>query len=129
MKNIGNLSYELNGNAIAAQELDGKDGHVKITIEYKNNSSSQVVIGDTEETIYTPFAVVSGMMLDTGKFTNVEVSNGTVISDGKRDIVVGMAFPGLIDSLNGKKVDDKNLLSALHKRVRTLYNLQKLPYM
>lgn len=112
-----NISYELNGNAIAAQELDGKDGHVKITIEYKNNSSSQVVIGDTEETIYTPFAVVSGMMLDTGKFTNVEVSNGTVISDGKRDIVVGMAFPGLIDSLNGKKVDDENLLSKIEDQL------------
>ncbi len=103
------ISYELDGQPIAAQELAGQSGHVTITIDYKNNVTNQVLIGDKEETIYTPFAAVSGMMLDSAKFCNVEVSNGTVISDGKRDIVVGMAFPGLIDSLNGQKADDELL--------------------
>ena len=112
-----NINYELDGKEMAAEDMKGKDGHVKITIEYTNNSSNQVIIGDSEETIYTPFAVVSGMMLDTGKYTNVEVSNGTVISDGKRDVVVGMAFPGLIDSLNGKKVEDEDLLSKIEEQL------------
>ena len=112
-----NISYELNGQRMTTEEMNGKDGHVKITIEYINYSFNKVVIGDSEETIYTPFAVVSGMMLDTEKFTNVEVSNGTVISDGKRNIAVGMAFPGLIDSLNGKKVEDDDLLSKLEEQL------------
>ena len=41
----------------------------------------------------------SAAVLDTGKFMNVEVTNGRVISDGNRLIVVGAAFPGLNDSL------------------------------
>lgn len=112
-----NISYNLDGKTIAANELDGKDGHLKITINYINNSVSKVEIGDREEDIYTPFAVVSGMMLDNEKVTNVSVTNGTVISDGKRDIVVGMAFPGLVDSLNGQKVEDDTVLAKLEENV------------
>lgn len=112
-----NISYDLDGKTVAANDLNGMNGHLKITINYTNNSVSKVTIGDKEEDIYTPFAVVSGMMLDNEKVTNVSVSNGTVISDGKRDIVVGMAFPGLIDSLNGQKVEDDTVLAKLEENV------------
>ena len=111
------IRYELNGDLVSIDNLKGKDGHLKITIDYINNLSQQVVIGEKEETIYTPFAVVSGLMLDSDKCTNVSISNGTVIADGKREIVVGMAFPGLVDSLNGKKVEEISVLSELEDKV------------
>ena len=41
----------------------------------------------------------SAALLSTDKYLNVEVTNGKVISDGEKLIVVGMAFPGLNDSL------------------------------
>ena len=44
--------------------------------------------------------MVSGMMLDSDKFTNVEISNGKVISEGNKYIVMGVALPGLKESLN-----------------------------
>ncbi len=113
-----NIAYKLDGAPIAAEELAGKNGHVEIALTYKNNCENVVMIKNKEETIYTPFAVVSGMMLDEGKFKNIEVSNGTVISDGKRDIVVGMAFPGLVDSLNGAKIKDEDLMQKIEDDIK-----------
>lgn len=111
------ISYKLNGNSIAAEDLAGKSGHVEIDLTYKNNCENTAMINDKEETIYTPFAVVSGMMLDEEKFSNIKVSNGTVICDGKRDIVVGMAFPGLVDSLNGAKIEDEDLMQKIEDNI------------
>ena len=111
------LTYMLDGKETAPEDLLGKSGHVTIRIDYKNNSKENVKIGDREETIYTPFAVVSSMALDEERFTNVSVSNGTVISDGKRDIVAGMAFPGLVDSLNGSAIKDNELLDEISDKI------------
>lgn len=112
-----NITYELDGKTVSAEEIAGKSGHVVITVNYKNNEAHTTVIAGKETTIYTPFVAVSGMALDTEKFTNVTVSNGTVVSDGKRQIAVGMAFPGLVDSLNGSKIDDNELLDELEEKV------------
>ena len=111
------ISYKLNGDSIAADELAGKDGHVEITLDYKNNCEKNVVINDKDEKIYTPFAAVSGMMLDSEKFKNISVSSGTVISDGNRDIVVGMAFPGLVESLNGNEIEDSEVLQKIEDNI------------
>ncbi len=112
-----NISYELDGKKIQPEELAGKSGHIKITVNYVNNSANQVVLNGKEETIYTPFVAVSGMIIDQSKFANVEVTNGTVISDGLRNIVVGMAFPGLVESLNGGKEDDSDMLQEIEEKV------------
>ena len=112
------ISYKLDGKPISPEELAGKQGHVEICMNYTNHDTQKVEIGGEEETIYTPFAVMSGMILDEEKFTNVSVTNGTVISDGNKDIVVGMAFPGLIDSLNGQKVSDDELLGKIEEQIR-----------
>ena len=66
----------------------------------QNHSSQSVTINGKDETIATPFAVVTGMILPGEHFQNVEVTNGKVISDGSKMIVAGMAFPGMKDSLN-----------------------------
>lgn len=112
------ISYELDGTPIKPEELAGKNGHVKIKMNYVNQESKKVDINGTVETIYTPFAVMSGMILDHQKFNNVAVTNGTVISDGNKDIVVGMAFPGLVESLNGGKPADNEMLDRIEESVR-----------
>lgn len=110
------VSYELDGKSIAVNELNGKSGHVAITIDYKNNSSKTVKIGDKDTVVYTPFVAVSGMAL-SDKYSNVKVEGGTAVSDGKRQVVVGMAFPGLVDSLNGGHIEDGELLDRIEKKV------------
>lgn len=93
------VSYQLDGKSISAKELAGKSGRVCIRFEYKNNRQETVAIGDKQETVYVPFAVLTGMLLDNEVFTNVEVSNGRLFNDGSRTMVAGMAFPGLKSSL------------------------------
>ena len=112
------ISYTLDGQSITPEELAGKSGHVAIRMAYENHDVQTVDINGEKETIYTPFAVMSGMMLDNEKFSGVSVTNGTVISDGNKDIVVGMAFPGLVDSLNGKKVSDDTLLTKIEDEIK-----------
>lgn len=94
------ITYFLDGKEVSAAELAGKSGKVKIRYDYANHSSQSVTIDGKDETIATPFAVVTGMILPGEHFQNVEVTNGKVISDGSKMIVAGMAFPGMKDSLN-----------------------------
>ncbi len=94
------ISYTLDGKEISPEELAGKSGKVTIKFEYENNDKQTVEVNGKEVEVYTPFAMVSGMMLDSDKFTNVEISNGKVISDGGNIIVMGVALPGLKESLD-----------------------------
>ena len=99
------MTYFLDGREISAADLAGKSGKVKIRIDYTNNSSQNAKINGKKETIYTPFMMATGMILPTDTFTNVEVTNGKVISDGNNNIVLGIGFPGLYDSLKLSDLD------------------------
>lgn len=103
-----NITYKLDGKEMSPEELLGKNGKVEIHISYTNHSKEQVKIGGKKTEIYTPFAMVSGIILPTEHFSNVTIDNGTLLSDGSRNIAVGIAFPGLLDSLdiNSKKKID-----------------------
>ncbi|WP_040215253.1 hypothetical protein [Clostridium polynesiense] len=93
------MTYFLDEKEIQPTELAGKSGKIKIRINYENKTKETCEINGKTETIQTPFLMVSGMILPTDKFTNVEVKNGTVISDGQDNIIIGMGFPGHSDSL------------------------------
>lgn len=93
------VSYRLNGQSVTTQELAGKSGQVTIRFDYENRQYEMVEIDGKQERIYVPFAMLTGVILDGDIFRNVEVSNGKVIHDGDRTIVVGLAFPGLQEDL------------------------------
>ena len=90
------ITYYLDGKEISAEDIAGKSGKVKIRFDYTNHEKA----GD----VYVPFMVISGMVLDSN-FTNVQVTNGKVISNGDSNIVVGAALPGLKESLKVKDSD------------------------
>ena len=98
------ITYSLDGKEVKPEELAGKSGKVTIRFDYTNNETVKTKIDGKEEEIYVPFAAISGMVLDDS-FSNVKVTNGKVISDGKNNIVVGYALPGLKESLD---VDDSD---------------------
>ena len=93
------IKYELNGEEIAPNDLIGKSGSVKITIEYTNKEERFVNINGKNEKMYVPFVVMAGTMLDNTKMKNIEVTNGKVLDNGQKTVVVGLACPGLIESL------------------------------
>ncbi|MBR2767400.1 MAG: hypothetical protein IKD68_00555, partial [Solobacterium sp.] len=93
------ISYTLEGKPISAEELAGKSGHVVIRFDYTNNTGEEKTVNGKSRTVRVPFAMVTGLELDEEKFSNITAVNGKVISEGERAFVVGMAFPGLKDSL------------------------------
>jgi len=93
------ITYYLDGKEISANELAGKSGKVKIRFDYENKSKKAVEINGESTDIYTPFLMLSGTSLDSDKFTDIQITNGKIISDGKKCIAVGFALPGLKESL------------------------------
>lgn len=93
------ISYKLNGEEISAEEVAGKSGRVTIKIEYENKSEKDVIINGRTQTMYTPFVVVTGAIIDNKSNKNIEVTNGKVIENGNKSIVIGMSLPGLNESL------------------------------
>ena len=96
------VTYYLDGKEIKPKDLIGKSGKVKIHYEYENHSEVTKTINGKQTTIYTPFTMITAAILNTDNFSNVKVTNGKVISDGSKHIVIGVAMPGLSDSLNLK---------------------------
>ncbi|MBR5360722.1 MAG: hypothetical protein IK123_07520, partial [Lachnospiraceae bacterium] len=95
-----NITYYLNGKEISAEDLAGKSGNVKIRFDYSNNATYDAKIKGQETEVYVPFTTMTALMLPTDRFTNVTVTNGKVMSEGSNNIVMGLAFPGLTDSLD-----------------------------
>lgn len=94
------ISYFLDDKEVSADEIAGKSGKVKIRFDYTNHQKETIKVAGKEEEVCVPFAVLSGMILPVENFTNVSVTNGKVISEGNNNIIVGLAFPGLEDSLD-----------------------------
>lgn len=99
------VSYTLDGRSIAPDQLTGKSGHVTIRFDYVNRQYVEADIGGEREKIFVPFAVMTAVTLDGDRFTNVEAVNGRVCSDGSRQAVIGLALPGLQESLRLEKED------------------------
>ena len=98
------VTYYLDGKEIEPTELAGKSGKVTIRFDYENHEKTTIEKDGKNIEVYVPFTVMTGMIVNDD-FTNIEVTNGKVISDGKNNIVVGMAMPGLHESLQ-KEADD-----------------------
>lgn len=94
------VRYTLNGKTVSPEQLKGQSGKVSIRFDYENRQYETVQINGQNQRIYVPFAMLTGMILDNDTFRNVTVTNGKLVNDGDRTVVVGLAFPGLQENLN-----------------------------
>ena len=99
------LSYKLDGKDITPEDLKGKSGKVEIHIEYLNHSKETVAVDGSEEEMFTPFTMITAMMLPTDEYTNVAIDSGKIVSDADKNIVVGLGFPGIKENLNLEDLD------------------------
>ena len=100
------LTYYLNGTETKPENLKGKSGHLRIKVEYTNKEKKTVTVDGKQEEVYTPFVMMTGMIMDNDNFSNVTIDNGKVISDGNRSIVIGFGMPGMKDSLDLASIGD-----------------------
>lgn len=86
------IQYYLDGTEISASELAGKSGHIKITYNFSATSTYQNKL--------VPFLTVTGLDLDSTKFSNIKIDNGKIISESDSITLVGYTFAGLSQDLN-----------------------------
>ena len=93
------VTYYLNGQEITPEKLAGQSGRVRIRFDYTNTTTRTVTVDGQEVTTAVPFTAVTALVLDGDTFTNIETENGTVLDLDGSAAVVGLALPGLADSL------------------------------
>lgn len=103
------VSYTLDDSPIDAKSLAGKDGEVNIHIKYKNHIKNG--------NVYVPFMVITGVILDGDKFSDVKIDNGKVIDDGNKKMVAGFALPGMNESI-GLKSKGVNFPSEINIKAK-----------
>ena len=106
------IKYELDGNEVEAKDIVGKTGKVKITLEYTNNEVHTVKVNGRNVKMYTPFVVVAGTIFDNTENSNIKISSGKVIENGNKTIAIGLAVPGMQESL-GISSDKFNIPSNI----------------
>ena len=97
------IEYYLDGEKMTAEEIAGKSGEVEIRFMYTVNHSDFASVDGNGYTLKHPYTMASGLLLESGRFSNISVENGKVISEGDTNICVGIAFPGLGESLGISK--------------------------
>lgn len=121
-----NITYKLNGKKESAKDILGKSGKVEITINYKNSSKKAINVNGKSANIYTPFMIMYGAMLDSTYNKNVTINNGKTISNGNKDVIVGLSIPGLRESLNINEINLDSLVITYDTtkfEVPTMYNI------
>ena len=94
------ITYTLDGVEMKPQEMAGKSGKMEMTVSYENKEQTTATINGKKQKLTVPFLMITGMLLPTDCFSNVEVENGKVVSEGNNQIVVGIGMPGLAKSLD-----------------------------
>ncbi len=92
------ITYYLNGKKSTPKKMLNKQGEITIKVAFKNNSYNN------SKRLHTPFVVTTGLMLDSTKDTNIEITNGEVTETGTRSMALAFAAPGLYDDLRIKEL-------------------------
>ena len=97
------VKYTLDGKEIEAKDLAGKSGKLSIKIEYTNHEAHKVTVNGKKDTLYTPFVVGFGTIINNDKARNIKINSGKIIEDGSKNIIIGISMPGMQESLGISK--------------------------
>ena len=109
-----NIKYYLDGKEESLDDILGKSGKIKIIIDFTNNEKHNALVNGKQETMYTPFLVTMGTMLDSN-VTNIKINNGKVVASGNKNMVVGISSPYLNRSLNISELSTLNTLTLSYE--------------
>ena len=109
-----NIKYYLDGKEESLDNILGKSGKIKIIIDFTNNEKHNALVNGKKETMYTPFLVTMGTMLDSN-VTNIKINNGKVVASGNKNMVVGISSPYLNRSLNINELSTLNTLTLSYE--------------
>lgn len=106
------VEYYLDGEKKNVKDMIGKKGSIKLVFHFQNHLNHQVNINGKKETIYTPFVVSIGMILNNQYNKNISVENGKWVDSGSRSMVIGLATPGVYESLHVESLKGLNTVTV-----------------
>ena len=99
------VTYALDGQEAALEDIIGKSGHLTVTVALKNNETGTVNVNGADRTIVTPLITAVGVILG-GDASNVTAEHGMVESAAKSSVAAFVTLPGVKDSLSGLLPDE-----------------------
>ena len=101
------VTYALDGQEAALEDIIGKSGHLTVTVNLKNNETDTVNVNGKDRTIVTPLITAVGVILG-GDASNVTAEHGMIESAAKSSVAAFVTLPGVKDSLSGLLPDEVN---------------------
>ena len=101
------VTYALDGQEAALEDIIGKSGHLTVTVNLKNNETGTVNVNGKDRTIVTPLITAVGVILG-GDAANVTAEHGMIESAAKSSVAAFVTLPGVKDSLSGLLPDEVN---------------------
>lgn len=101
------VTYALDGQEAALEDIIGKSGHLTVTVNLKNNETGTVNVNGKDRTIVTPLITAVGVILG-GDASNVTAEHGMIESAAKSSAAAFVTLPGVKDSLSGLLPDEVN---------------------
>lgn len=99
------VTYALDGQEAALEDIIGKSGHLTVTVALKNNETGTVNVNGKDRTIVTPLITAVGVILG-GDAANVTAEHGMIESAAKSSVAAFVTLPGVKDSLSGLLPDE-----------------------
>ena len=89
-----NIKYYLNDKEVNYSDLMNKKGKIKIEYLLTNNEYN------INYNLHVPFVVSLACSIEDDSISNISISNGKAVNTGNRNILVGVAAPGLYEDLD-----------------------------
>lgn len=102
------IRYELDGQEMSAKDMEGKSGHLKLTISFTNNYSEVKNINGKSIVIHPSYLAGGMLNMSTGKFSNVKCESGKIVNDGTNEMLAFANIPGLNETLKSAGLDKVN---------------------
>ena len=99
------VTYALDGQEAALEDIIGKSGHLTVTVNLKNNETGTVNVNGKDRTIVTPLITAVGVILGEDA-SNVTAEHGMIESAAKSSVAAFVTLPGVKDSLSGLLPDE-----------------------
>ena len=99
------VTYALDGQEAALEDIIGKSGHLTVTVNLKNNETGTVNVNGKDRTIVTPLITAVGVILG-GDASNVTAEHGMIESAAKSSVAAFVTLPGVKNSLSGLLPDE-----------------------
>ncbi len=99
------ITYAMDGQEAALEDLIGKSGHLTVTIALTNSETSTINVNGADRTIVTPLITAVGVVFGQDA-SNLTAEHGIIESAAKSNVAAFVTLPGVKDSLSGLLPDE-----------------------